>query len=241
MGRWQLCAHHQNVHGFLHSDPAQIPRGWLSAQTTSSPATWTSTSSFWHFIYLSYITYSLWLGSQLEGSYPPSLINQYLKCWGLTLPSVTLSFWLNWELCLVQKSRAFVFVFWIWVDSLPVETCSSLRNKHRSMLRGHKKKLILAEKDIAMKCSSQPWWQAELAASRVPTAIEGNDEPWWSWPEGNLGEAVGTRRAGRWAGCLERSGVIPPTFTLSLSALYVAPVSCHISGTCAGAMTFRLR
>ena len=45
------------------------------------------------------------------------------------------------------------------------------------MLRGHKKKLILAEKDIAMKCSSQPWWQAELAASRVPTAIEGNDEP----------------------------------------------------------------
>lgn len=75
----------------------------------------------------------------------------------------------------------------------------------------------------------------------MPTAIEVNDETWWPCPRGDSGKAEGGRRAGRWAGCLERSGIISFTFMLSLTVLYIAPMSCHISCTCAPVMTFKLR
>lgn len=46
-------------------------------------------------------------------------------------------------------------------------------------------------------------------------------------------EAEGGRDAGRWASCLECSGVISSTSSLSLTAIYIAAMSCHISCTCA--------
>lgn len=46
------------------------------------------------------------------------------------------------------------------------------------------------------------------------------------------GEAEGSRKAGRWASCLERSGMISCTSSVSLTAIYTAAMSRHISCTC---------
>jgi hypothetical protein len=45
-------------------------------------------------------------------------------------------------------------------------------------------------------------------------------------------EAEGGKKAGRWASCLEHSGVISSTSTVSLTAIYIAAMSHHISCTC---------